>query len=149
LDDRRGFLEGVVDPLKNKAEPVYVVPGSDAEAHVARRFPRKTIRRVRGMSAQSIPGFLFGMKLSFQREAARGLSATYHFTFTGREPAEATVVIRDRTIAVERGIVGEAQVRIRADSDTWLGVVAKDRSLIWALIRGKIRVRGPLRLMAA
>lgn len=149
LDDRRGFLEGVVDPLKDKAEPVYVVPGSDAEGHVARRFPRKTIRRVRGMRAQSIPGFLFGMRLTFQREAARGLSATYHFTFTGREPAEATVVIRDRTIAVEPGHVGEAQVRITADSETWLGVVAKDRSVAWALIRGKIRVRGPLRLMAA
>ncbi len=149
LDDRKAFLEGVVDPLKAKEEPVYVVAGSDAESHVARRFPRKTIRRVRGMQADSIRGFLFGMKLTFQREAARGLSATYHFTFTGRQPAEATVVIRDRTIAVHAGHVGEAQVRITADSDTWLGFLAKERSLIWALIRGKIRVRGSLRLMAA
>jgi ferredoxin len=149
LDDRRSFLEGVVDPLKDKAEPVYVIPGSDAEAHVARRFPRKTIRRVRGLRASTIRGFLFGMRLTFQREASRGLSATYHFTFTGREPAEATVVIRDRTLTVEDGLVGEAQVRVVADSDAWLGVLAGERSLIWALSRGKIRVRGPLRLMAA
>jgi ferredoxin len=149
LDDRKAFLEGVVDPLKAKEEPVYVIAGSDAEAHVAKRFPRKTIRRVRGMQADSIRGFLFGMKLTFQREAARGLSATYHFTFTGRQPAESTVVIRDRTIDVQAGHVGEAQVRITADSDTWLGFLAKERSLIWALIRGKIRVRGSLRLMAA
>jgi hypothetical protein len=89
------------------------------------------------------------MKLTFQREASRGLSAAYHFTFTGREPAEATVVIRDRTIAVHTGHVGVAQVRVAADSDTWIGFLAKQRSLIWAMLRGKIRVRGSLRLLAA
>ncbi len=149
LADRKGFLEGVVGPLQDKAEPVYVVPGSDAETHVAKRFPRKTIRRVRGIRADSIRGFLFGLKLSFQREASRGLAATYHFTFTGREPAEATVVIRDRTIAVHTGHVGEAQVRITADSETWLGYLAGERSLLWAILRGKIRVRGSLRLLSA
>ncbi len=71
LDDRRGFLEGVVDPLKAKEEPIYVVPGSDAEAHVAKRFPRKTIRRVRGLRPASIRG------LPLRAEAdvpARGLA---------------------------------------------------------------------------
>lgn len=149
LDDRRAFLEGVVDPLKSKEEPVYVVPGSDAETHVAKRFPRKTIRRVRGMPPTSIRGFLFGMRLTFQRDASRGLSATYHLTFTGREPAEATVVIRDRAIRVESGHSGEPQVRIIADSDTWLGVLAKQRSLAWGILRGRIRIRGPIRLLAA
>lgn len=149
LDDRKGFLEGVVDPLKAKEEPVYVIPGSDAEEHVAKRFPKKRIRRVRGMRPVSIRGFLFGMRLTFQREASRGLSATYHFAFTGREPAEATVAIRDRTITVSNGHVGEAQVRVTADSDAWLGFLTKQRSLIWAMLRGKIRVRGPLRLLAA
>jgi hypothetical protein len=149
LDDRKGFLEGVVDPLKAKEEPIYVVAGSDAEEHVTKRFPKKTIRRVRGVRPGSIRAFLFGMKLTFQREASRGLSATYHFTFTGRESAEATVVIKDRTITVGAGHVGLAQVRVVADSVTWLGFVAKERSLIWGLLRGKIRISGPLRLMAA
>jgi ferredoxin len=149
LDNRKAFLGGVVDPLKAKEEPIYVVPGSDAEGHVARRFPKKTIRRVRGTRATSIRGFLFGMRLTFQREASRGLSATYHFAFTGREPAQATVVIRDRTITVHNGHVGEAQVRVTADSDAWLGFVAKERNLIWAMLRRKIRVRGSLRLLAA
>jgi SCP-2 sterol transfer family len=89
------------------------------------------------------------MRLTFQREASRGLSATYHFAFTGREPADATVTIQDRTIAIQPGHVGEAQVQITADSDTWLGVLAKNRSLLWATLLGKIRIRGPLRLLAA
>ena len=33
-------------PLQAKIEPVYVVPGSDAEAHVRKRHPHKTIRHV-------------------------------------------------------------------------------------------------------
>ena len=102
-----------------------------------------------GARATSIRGFLFGMRLTFQREASRGLSATYHFAFTGREPAEATVVIRDRTITIKNGHVGEAQVLVTADSDTWLGFLARERNLILAMLRGKIRVRGPLRLLAA
>jgi putative sterol carrier protein len=88
------------------------------------------------------------MTLTSQREPSPGLSATYHFTFTGREPAEATVVIRDRTLTVQDGHVGEAGVRITADSETWLGFLAGQRSLIGALLRRKIRVRGSVRLLA-
>src|SRR5581483_2334567 len=45
--DRAAHLRDVVRPLQERAEPVYVVPDSDAEAHVTKRFPRKTVRRVR------------------------------------------------------------------------------------------------------
>ena len=34
LADRKGFLDEVVNPLQEKEETVYVVPDSDAEAHV-------------------------------------------------------------------------------------------------------------------
>jgi hypothetical protein len=47
------------------------------------------------------------------------------------------------------GHVGEARVRIVADSDTSLGFLAKERSLIWGLLRRKICISGPLRLMSA
>jgi NAD-dependent dihydropyrimidine dehydrogenase PreA subunit len=48
LSDRQGFLAEVVNPLRDKEEPVYVIPGSDAEAYVTRRFPHKRPRRVGG-----------------------------------------------------------------------------------------------------
>ncbi|MGW0840640.1 hypothetical protein ACWD26_10825 [Streptomyces sp. NPDC002787] len=41
LDDRKAHLTQVVRPLMDKEETVYVVPGSDAEQHVADRFPHK------------------------------------------------------------------------------------------------------------
>ncbi|MEU4762853.1 4Fe-4S ferredoxin [Actinosynnema sp. NPDC023794] len=46
LDDRGAFLASVVKPLQDKEEQVCVVPGSPAEAHVRKRFPHKTVRRV-------------------------------------------------------------------------------------------------------
>jgi NAD-dependent dihydropyrimidine dehydrogenase PreA subunit len=150
LNDRKSFLADVVEPLRAKEEPVYVIPGSDAEAYVSKRFPHKRARRVRsGRRAKSIRSFLFVLPHLFQRYASEGLDATYHFTFTGEEAVEATVVIRDKTIRVERGNVGQPNLRVTADSRTWLGFLAKERSLVWALLRRKIRLKGPPRLLLA
>src|SRR5215210_6380253 len=92
LADRKGFLKEVVNPLQEKEEPVYVVPGSDAEAYVSKRFPHKRPRKVGGgRRLPSIRSFLFSLPHVFQRHASEGLDATYHFTFTGEETAEATV----------------------------------------------------------
>jgi hypothetical protein len=87
--------------------------------------------------------------LVFQRGRSKGLSAIYHFTFTGREPVEATIVIRERTLTVADGHQGEPGLRVIADSDTWLRFVRKEESLPWALIRRRIRLKGSPRLLLA
>jgi epoxyqueuosine reductase len=46
LTDRAQHVREVVRPLQHKREPVYVLPDSRAEAHVAKRFPAKTAKRV-------------------------------------------------------------------------------------------------------
>src|SRR5262249_34768863 len=46
LPDKAGHLREVVRPLQEKEETVYVIAGADAEEHVARRFPHKTVKRV-------------------------------------------------------------------------------------------------------
>jgi Fe-S-cluster-containing hydrogenase component 2 len=150
LDDRKTFLAQVVDPLQQKPEPVYVVPGSDAEDHVRRRFPHKRVRRVgNGLRPSSIAGFLSALPHVFQRRRAAGLDATYHFSFTGREPAKATVVIRDGTLRVDPGHVGTPNLHVRADSAAWLAFLRKDRGLVGALLRRKIILQGPPRLLLA
>jgi alkyl sulfatase BDS1-like metallo-beta-lactamase superfamily hydrolase len=129
---------------------VYVVPGSDAEEHVARRFPLKTIKPVgNGLRPRSIPQLLRGMSLTFQPGKAKNLNAVYHFTFTGKEPKEATVTIREGTLQVQDGHQGEADLRVTADSETWLGFLAKERSLLWALLRRRIRIKGSPKLLVA
>jgi putative sterol carrier protein len=45
--------------------------------------------------------------------------------------------------------VGSPNLKITADSDTWLKFLAKEYNLIWAFLRGKIRIQGNPRLMLA
>ena len=151
LTNRKSYLQDVVKPLQEKEETVYVVPGSDAEEHVARRFPNKKAKRVgNGLNGtRSIRGFLNGLPLVFQRGKAKGLEATYHFTFTGAEKVEATIIIRNQTLQVNEGHRGKADLQLTADSRTWLGFLVKERNLAWALLRRKIRIKGSPRLLLA
>jgi len=150
LTNRKGYLEDVVRPLQSKVENVYVVPGSDAEAHVARRFPHKKTKRVgNGLRPRSIRGFLNGLPHAFQRHQSEGLDATYHFTFTGEEECQATVIIRNKTLQVQDSHLGAADIHITADSRTWLQSLAKEKNIVWALLLRKIRIKGPIRLLRA
>lgn len=143
LASKKDFMDEVMRPLQAKSEPVYVVPGSDAEAHVQKRYPHKTVRHVRNsLRPRRIAALLEGMPHTFQRRAAGTLEATYHFTFTGKESSEATVVIRSGTITVESGLKGRPNVHVTADGDTWLGFLAKEKNLFWALLTRKIRIKG-------
>ncbi|QDU36324.1 Epoxyqueuosine reductase [Maioricimonas rarisocia] len=150
LDQRKQFLGEVVRPLQEKEEPIYVVPGSDAEEHVTRRFPHKTPRHVgKVLRPTSITGFLESLPHVFQRGKAGDLAARYHFTFTGEEPAKATIDIRERSLEVNRGHVGTADLHVTADSRTWVRFVRGEANLIWALLRRKIRIKGDPRLLKA
>ena len=150
LTERKQYLDDVVRPLQRKAETVYVIPGSDAEAYVSRRFPHKRAKKVSGsLRPTSIERFLDGLRLVFQRDQAEGLDATYHFTFTGDEEREATVVVRDKTLQVDEGHVGKADLRVTADARTWLGFLRKEQNLVWALATRRIRMKGSPRLLLA
>lgn len=150
LTDKAGHLRETVRPLQEKEETIYVIPGSDAEDHVARRFPHKAIKRVHnGLRVHTIGRFLSGLQLTFQPGKAAKLNAVFHFTFTGKEEKQATVTIRDGALQVQDGHQDEANLRVTADSESWLGFLAKERSLPWALLRRKIRIKGSPKLLVA
>lgn len=131
-----------------KAETVYVVAGSDAEAHVAHRFPAKRTTQVgNGVRVRTVDAFAVGLPLIFQREASAGLAATYHFSFTGSETRSLTITIHDKTLDVSEGHHERPDLRIRADTTTWFAFLAGERSIAVALARGKIRLRGSARLL--
>lgn len=137
-------------PLTAKKETIYVVPGSDAEAYVAKRFPHKKMKRVgNGLRPRTIEVFLASLPHVFQRHQSTGLDATYHFSFIGTERVEATVVIREKKIEVHVGHVGHADMHVTADSTTWLGFLAKEKSLAWALLTRRIRMKGSPKLLIA
>jgi len=148
LDHRAEYLAEVVKPLQSKEETIYVVPGSDAETHVVQHFPHKSIRRIgNGLRPSSVRGFLQSLPIVFQRGQSDGIDSTYHFTFTGAEECIATVVIRNKSIEVMEGHVGTADMHLTADSRTWVAFLAKEKNLLGALLRRKIRVKGSPRLM--
>ena len=150
LTDKAGHLRETVRPLQQKEETVYVVAGSDAEEHVAHRFPNKKTKWVgNGLRPRSIQRFLSGLPLTFQPGKAANLNAVYHFTFNSKEARQATVVIRDKAVQVSDGHAGTAGLHLTADSQWWLGFVAKERSLLWGLLRRKIRLKGSPRLLLA
>jgi ferredoxin len=151
LTDRSGFREALVQPLRQKAETIYVVPGSDAETYVPRHFPHKTIKRVRnGLGRQmSIQNFLRGLPLVFQPGQAAGLAATYHFIFTGAEARSVTITIKDQRLTIAEGLIGKPDLQVTADSATWLRFLRKEISIILPLLFRRIRLKGSPRLLLA
>lgn len=148
--NRQAYVTDVVRPLQAKKETIYVISGSDAEAHVARRFPHKHIKHVgQSLRPRTIKGFLDGLPLIFQARQSEGLQATYHFTFTGEEPEKASVFIRNKTVRIVEGHSGIADFHLIADSQTWLGFLARERNLLWALLRRKIGFIGALKWLNA
>jgi epoxyqueuosine reductase QueG len=140
---KKEFTAEILRPLQNKPEDLYVIRGSDAETYARKRYPNKSLRYVSGgLRPRNLKSFLQGIQISFQRRAARDLNATYHFIFTGHESATATIVIGNGTLEVQEGLRGEPNIRVTADTATWLGFLAKEKSLPWALLTRRIKLRG-------
>jgi len=150
LADKKAHLQEIVKPLQKKDETIYVLKNSDAEDHVAKRFPNKKTKQVgNSLRSRSVDGFLRGVSLVFQPNKSAGMDTTYHFTFTGAEDRQATIVIRNKKITAETGHVGEPDLRVTVDTKTWLGFLAKEKSLVWAILRRKIRLQGSPKLLIA
>jgi Fe-S-cluster-containing hydrogenase component 2 len=150
LNDRKSHLTEVVRPLQEKDETIYVTRNSDAEDHVTKRFPHKKIKHVGNtLRPNTIEVFLKGMPNVFQPGKSVGLNATFHFTFTGQEQRQATVVIQEQKLSVTDGHVGQPDLHVTADSQTWIGFLRKEKNIVWALLRRKIRLSGPLKLLVA
>jgi ferredoxin-NADP reductase/ferredoxin len=150
LHDKQLHLKEVVRPLQERAEPVYVVEGSDAEAVARRKFRNKTVKTVaNGLRPRTVAGLLNFMPYVFQPNQSRGLNAIFHFKFTGAEEREATIAIKNRSFEIQDGFVGKADLRVTADAKTWLGFLAREKSLPLALVMRKIRIKGDPRLLLA
>jgi epoxyqueuosine reductase QueG len=141
--DKHKYFARVVRPLVERAVDVFVVPGSDADFYIKRNASNTKIRYVsNGLRPASASDFLNSLPLVFQREPAVGLSARYHFTFTGCEQIRATVCIENQTLQVLDGHVGNADCSVIADSNTWIKALGKRQSLFVALLSRKVRVTG-------
>ncbi len=149
-EDPKGYRESLVKRMQDRKETAYVVKGSDAEAHVLKRFPHKPVSYVHGCTRPtSAAKFFANLPLTFQREQSKGLNAVYHVTFTGAENCQGTIAIHDRKIEVSDGLNGTPDMRITADTDTWLKILRNEKNFLLALLTRKVRIRGPKKLFDA
>jgi Fe-S-cluster-containing hydrogenase component 2 len=150
VTDRKSHIDTVVRPFQEKPETIYALSGTDVAQHVARRFPAKRTKTMRsGLHVRDAADFLRTLHLLFQKGRAKGLSAVYHFIFTGEAPCEATIEIRDQTLRVTPGLEGRPDLRLTADGPTWLSFLRHETSLANALLHRRIRLKGSPRLLIA
>ncbi|MCP3899760.1 MAG: 4Fe-4S ferredoxin [Desulfobacteraceae bacterium] len=148
LSNKKEYIKTIVKPLQKNNEKVFVIPDSDAHAHVAKTYPHKELIIVdTGVRPSSITGFFDSMDLIFQKGQSKDLNATYHFTFTGKEEVKGSVDIRDEKLQVHQGLVGKPDISIIADSQTWLSFLAKEKNIILAMLQRKIKIKGSPLLM--
>lgn len=115
-----------------------------------KRIPRKTVKRVgSGLRPRSVGNFFGALPLIFQRQQSKGLNATYHFIFSGEEEIWGTVIIRDKTLEIKEGLVGKADLRVKADSGIWVRFLRKETGTLGAMLRRKIRIKGSPALLKA
>ena len=150
LNDRKAYTNRYLKKFKELAETVYVVKGSDAEQHVKSNFPAKRPKLIsNGIRPNSAEMFLESLPLVFQPGQSEGLDTVYHFTFTGTENLNATVTIREKSLAVQKALEGKPDLHVIADSQTWVKFLSKEVNLLKALVTRKIKIKGSAKLMMA
>ena len=148
LQDKKRFLEETVKPFQKKEETLFITQNSDAMAYAAKKYPHKKIQVVDGgIVPQSVKGFLWGTPISFQRNQSEGLNATYHFKFTGEEATEQTFIIKDKTLTIEEGLIGTADIEIEIDGHDWINLLNNRLNPIWAVVSRKLKIKGDRELL--
>ena len=103
-DDRKGFLQEIVDPLRHKEETIYVTAGSDAEDYVKRRFPHKRVKRVgNGLRVASIASLRARVVAALSEEARGGARGRLSFRLHRRGAARSHRGDRPRPAQRRRG----------------------------------------------
>jgi ferredoxin len=140
LADRKAWSRFMVEALKKRGGLIFVVPGSDAEAHALKHYPAERVKCVgNGRRPETIVGYFAALPLLFQRGKAAGLDLSCHFDISGNSPFDGTVQIRDGKVKLMKGRLAPAELQISAESSAWLSVVTGEESLDKAIQNSTIR----------
>lgn len=113
MEDRVAWRREIVQPLKDKKEPVYVSSGSRAE-HVALRNPNKRLRYVDYQVDVSTPAnFVIGLRHRFDSNRSAGVHCVVRFEFPNGEAEVATV--RNQTLEIGQEPSSDVIVRFTSE----------------------------------
>ena len=113
----------------------------EAEKEIA--AAKKSLRRL-----NSVAEVLAGMADRFHPAACADLRASYHWSLSGAQPREFTIVIDRGTFRIEEGENPQADVAMSASTETYLRLVNGEMLGIVAIMTRKLRVRGSLQMVA-
>ena len=140
--DKKAYYQQIVKPLKDEVEPIYVLAETQAEKKV-KSNPNKEARIVHTpMRPTSVSDFLGGVSLLFNPEKAKDVSLTIHFQFSGEEETSATISINEGQMKVMKGHEGKSNLKVHADSRTWIKLVNEEISTLNAIVSRKLKVKG-------
>lgn len=143
LKDRVAYNRETVQPFKDKRETVYVLPGSDAEQSVPKRYPHKTATRVGWMlDAADIFTFLFNLTFTFQRRQAKGRDVVCNLTVEGETPVEASLRIADGRFEATFWHAPEADLHVTATAADFMAAFRHDFDFEDALSTHRLRIDG-------
>jgi ferredoxin len=147
LPNRKKYVEQLVKPLREKDEPIYVIQGTRAE-FVVKRNPKKEPRYVHTQyRPTSISAFLNALNIGINPEKIRGITMTIHFEFVGEEEVSVTLVISGGKVQIQEGIVGNADLKVHSDSQTWIQIVNGEIQPAEGVMSGKLKIDGSHELL--
>lgn len=98
------------------------------------------------MTEPTITEFLTGMQKNFLAEKAAGMDAVIQLKFTGTDPSEWGIIIKDQTCTFQEGAVQGAKLTITVNSEDFIKLFSGKMDAMQAYMQGKIRVAGDINL---
>jgi putative sterol carrier protein len=96
--------------------------------------------------AETVREFFDGLQEKINLEAIKDMNATYQFAITGDDAGTWHVKLADGSAAVVEGETSDADITIRTDSATWLGILDGSVSGEMAFVSGTLQVEGDVGL---
>lgn len=98
-------------------------------------------------SLDTIPGSFAGLQTAFRPERAPGVDKTIQFHFTGDEPGDWNLTVRDGALTYAQGEVESPNTTVTVASGDWLAILNQKLAPMTAVLTGKLKIAGDMALM--
>jgi len=92
---------------------------------------------------------LFAMPDYTNKDAIKNVNKTIQFNFSGEEPGQYYLVVRDGVATMNDGTAPTADVTIDTPSDVWKSISAGDMNGAVAFMTGKFKASGDITILMA
>ena len=98
-------------------------------------------------SLDTIPASFAGLETAFRADRATGVDKTVQFHFTGDEPGDWNLTVRNGTLSYAQGEADSANTTVTVASQDWLAILRGTLNPMTAVLGGKLKIAGDMALM--